>query len=256
MRTSAGRQGGPGAGGRRGCFPPAAPADDVRPGSRGLVGRAGVRTRRDRVRLLHAERSFFGVLRVTEDPLWNAHMLLHGSTTHGCQSLDPTRATRAVDLLQSCGTVGADLPGLAAPPTTWPKSACSGWGRVRLPPMANPARKSRSTRSIRPSNASPETPITSPTLPIAARRWRSFLGDARLSLVYGPARQFDLLVVDVFSSDTVPIHLITREALRIYFDRTCRARPAGDPHFQSLPEPRTDPGPIGRGRRPGGADVL
>jgi Tfp pilus assembly protein PilF len=45
------------------------------------------------------------------------------------------------------------------------------------------------------------------------------LGDARLSLVHGPARQFDLLVVDVFSSDTVPVHLMTREALDIYFDR-------------------------------------
>ncbi len=45
------------------------------------------------------------------------------------------------------------------------------------------------------------------------------LGDARLSLEHGPQRQFDLLIVDVFSSDSVPVHLTTREALKIYFDR-------------------------------------
>ena len=45
------------------------------------------------------------------------------------------------------------------------------------------------------------------------------LGDARLSLVHGPPRKFDLLVLDVFSSDSVPIHLITREAMKIYLDR-------------------------------------
>ena len=45
------------------------------------------------------------------------------------------------------------------------------------------------------------------------------MGDARLSLVHGPPRQFDLLVVDAFSSDYLPVHLITREALQIYLQR-------------------------------------
>jgi hypothetical protein len=45
------------------------------------------------------------------------------------------------------------------------------------------------------------------------------LGDARLSLLHGPPRTFDLLVVDVFSSDSVPVHLITREALQVYLGR-------------------------------------
>ena len=45
------------------------------------------------------------------------------------------------------------------------------------------------------------------------------LGDARLSLEHEPPRKFDLLIVDVFSSDSVPVHLMTREALKIYVDR-------------------------------------
>ena len=39
--------------------------------------------------VLHTERSFFGVLRVTEVPFWNAHQFMHGSTCHGSQSLAP-----------------------------------------------------------------------------------------------------------------------------------------------------------------------
>ncbi|MGA3242949.1 MAG: fused MFS/spermidine synthase [Bryobacteraceae bacterium] len=43
------------------------------------------------------------------------------------------------------------------------------------------------------------------------------LGDARLSLEAEPSRQFDLLAVDAFSSDAVPVHLLTLEAFRVYF---------------------------------------
>jgi spermidine synthase len=43
------------------------------------------------------------------------------------------------------------------------------------------------------------------------------LGDGRLSLEREPGQQFDLLVMDAFSGDSVPVHLITREAFEIYF---------------------------------------
>jgi len=42
------------------------------------------------------------------------------------------------------------------------------------------------------------------------------LGDARLSLQRQPANSIDVLAVDAFSSDAVPMHLLTREALRVY----------------------------------------
>jgi hypothetical protein len=42
------------------------------------------------------------------------------------------------------------------------------------------------------------------------------LGDGRLSLEREPAQRYDLLVVDAFSSDSIPAHLLTREALRVY----------------------------------------
>jgi spermidine synthase len=42
-------------------------------------------------------------------------------------------------------------------------------------------------------------------------------GDARLSLERQPPHQFDVLVLDAFSSDAIPIHLLTREAMALYF---------------------------------------
>jgi spermidine synthase len=44
------------------------------------------------------------------------------------------------------------------------------------------------------------------------------LGDARLSLARS-REQFDVLILDAFSSDAIPVHLLTREALQIYLDR-------------------------------------
>jgi len=43
------------------------------------------------------------------------------------------------------------------------------------------------------------------------------LGDGRLSLEREPPQQFDVLVMDAFSGDSVPVHLITEEAFEIYF---------------------------------------
>ena len=42
------------------------------------------------------------------------------------------------------------------------------------------------------------------------------LGDARLSMEREPAQHFDLLVLDAFSSDAIPVHLLTKEAFQIY----------------------------------------
>jgi spermidine synthase len=45
------------------------------------------------------------------------------------------------------------------------------------------------------------------------------LGDARLTLAGQPASEFDYLLIDAFSSDTIPVHLLTREAIALYLSR-------------------------------------
>ncbi|HEV2245053.1 MAG TPA: fused MFS/spermidine synthase, partial [Terriglobia bacterium] len=44
-------------------------------------------------------------------------------------------------------------------------------------------------------------------------------GDGRLALEREPGRRFDLLAVDAFSGDSIPVHLLSREAFRLYFAR-------------------------------------
>src|SRR5207237_1648850 len=43
------------------------------------------------------------------------------------------------------------------------------------------------------------------------------MGDARLSLEREPPQNFDVLAVDAFSSDSIPVHLLTSEAMDLYF---------------------------------------
>jgi SAM-dependent methyltransferase len=50
----------------------------------------------------------------------------------------------------------------------------------------------------------------------SAARVETVLGDARLAMEREPAQAYDLLAIDAFSSDSIPVHLITREALDVY----------------------------------------
>jgi spermidine synthase len=45
------------------------------------------------------------------------------------------------------------------------------------------------------------------------------LGDARIALKKEPSGSFDVLVIDAFSSDAIPVHLLTREALQLYVEK-------------------------------------
>ncbi len=67
-----------------------------------------------------------------------------------------------------------------------------------------------------------------PLVPGIARSWFTYLndsaakieiapGDARLSLEREPPERFDVLAIDAFSSDSIPVHLLTVEAIRLYF---------------------------------------
>jgi hypothetical protein len=48
---------------------------------------------------------------------------------------------------------------------------------------------------------------------------RVVLGDARLSLQESPSGSYDLIVVDVFTSDAIPVHMMTREAFELYLEK-------------------------------------
>jgi hypothetical protein len=63
------------------------------------------------------------------------------------------------------------------------------------------------------------------------------LGDGRLSLEREPSQLFDLLVMDAFSGDSVPVHLLTRGAFPDVFSPASAERDSGCEHFKRLPGP-------------------
>jgi hypothetical protein len=169
-------------------------------------------------RLLYIDRNFFGVVRVTLDPERNAHRLFHGSTLHGQQSLDPvlrkvpsTFFTRSGPIGQVFAAIG---PRLEAQGT---HVAIIGLGVGTLASYARPGqhwifyeideaveRIARDPRFFTYLNDSDAGSI------------EISLGDARLRLRDAPDHRYQLIVLDAFSSDAVPVHLLSREAITMY----------------------------------------
>ena len=183
-------------------------------------------------RLLDAKRSFYGILRVEHDPIWNTNQLLHGTTNHGLQSLVESQRHEAQGYYHRTGPLGGIFELFKTSPAPLRKGEGSNEPRRSL---AEVGVLGLGVGTIA-AYAEPGQRFTfyeiDPAVERIARNTDYFtyladcrgtaeviLGDARLSLEHGPERKFDLLIVDVFSSDSVPVHLMTREAFKIYQDR-------------------------------------
>jgi tetratricopeptide (TPR) repeat protein len=192
-------------------------------------------------RLLHAERSFFGILRVEYDPIWNKHELLHGTTSHGEQSLSETQRHEPQGYYHRTGPLGGIFD-ICRTPLQGPGTQPGRPGDTQLRETHSKPRRLLAEVGVLglgagtvAAYAEPGERFTfyeiDPAVERIAKNTDYFtyladcrgtaeviLGDARLSLEQENERKFDLLVVDVFSSDSVPVHLMTREAFQIYFD--------------------------------------
>src|SRR5438552_2603431 len=167
-------------------------------------------------------RSFFGVLQVSRDESYTE--LRHGTTLHGRQSRDPARRGEPLSYYAREGPIGRLFAELDRRSTTR-RSAVIGLGTGTLAAYA------------RPGDAITFYEIDPLVRDIAFdRRYFTYLsnaaargvsvrmemGDARIRMEAvrkeRPGEHYDLIVVDAFSSDAIPVHLLTREALRLYFD--------------------------------------
>jgi hypothetical protein len=185
----------------------------------GLAGLllAGAFHRGERGRILHAERSFFGVHRVTIDPSGQFNQLVHGRTLHGTQSRHPERRRDSLAYYHRTGPAGQvlDLFGRDA----GKKVAVIGLGAGSLAAFAQPGQAWTFFEIDPVVEKLAREPRYFTFLSESPGKVRVVLGDARLSLVKEPAATFDLLFVDAFSSDAIPVHLVTREALALYREK-------------------------------------
>jgi hypothetical protein len=168
--------------------------------------------------VLHQERDFFGVHRVLRNPDNEVHWLIHGNVEHGAQRFAADRDVRNVPLTYyfptgPIGQVFAQYLTLGlAPPV-----AVVGLGAGSLAAYAQ-AQQEFTFFEIDPAVVRiAGDPRFFTFLSDSRTRCRIILGDARLSLAQKAEHHYGLIVVDAFSSDAIPVHLLTREAVRVYF---------------------------------------
>jgi len=165
-------------------------------------------------------RSFFGVHRIVESEDGEYRLLMHGTTAHGAQRIREEN--------------GKPLTGRPEPLTYYHAKSPLARG-VR----AVQARKNGPVRIgvvglgtgslacyVRPGDRLDIYEIDPIVVRIAKERFgfvptcapdaSVILGDARLTLTGAEDGAYDVLVIDAFSSDAIPVHLMTREAMEIY----------------------------------------
>ena len=165
--------------------------------------------------VLDTERSFFGVSRVTNSPDGRYRYLIHGGTLHGIQSLDAARSREPLAYYTATGPAGEIFRAAQAkaPRGNW---AIVGLGAGAMACYLHPG-QTLTYYEIDPLVARiAKDPRYFTFVQQCAPQARIVLGDARLKLQNAPDAHYGMLVLDAFSGDSIPMHLLTREALALY----------------------------------------
>lgn len=160
-----------------------------------------------------SKRGFFGVVKVVE--MHGYRVMMHGTTIHGAQSLNETDRLQPMTYYAAAAPMGQ----IFAANEAKGRVGVVGLGTGSLACYARPG-QAYTFYEIDPlvvefardpeyfsflSDCAPDAPI--------------ILGDGRLSLAAEPEGAFELLLIDAFSSDSIPAHLLTREAIELYLSR-------------------------------------
>jgi SAM-dependent methyltransferase len=164
--------------------------------------------------VLHAERTFFGTHKVLKTG--EAHRLMHGTTTHGAQSMRPERACAPLTYYARTGPVGQVFESIVDGMTN-ARVGSVGLGAATMASYARPG-QAWTFFEINPAvKRIAEDPRYFTYLRDCIEGdYRVVLGDARLELQREPGGVYDVLIFDAFSSDAIPVHLVTREAIQLY----------------------------------------
>ena len=165
-----------------------------------------------------SSRNFYGVLAVmeyyTDDPENHYRLLRHGRITHGFQYTDPIHARRQTSYYSGKSGVGMAIR------HTREKGKRVGVVGLGTGTLATYGRDGDYYRfyDINPQVVHLAGPQgdTFTYLKNSDAKIEVALGDARLSMEREKPQQFDVLALDAFSSDAIPVHLLTKESFEIY----------------------------------------
>ena len=162
------------------------------------------------------QRSFFGIYTIENSISSQTRRLQHGTTLHGAQSIDPTKSRMPMTYYAPDSGVGQALRAAPALFGEQARIGLVGLGTGSLVCYATPL-EDWTVFEIDPLMVELATdPAVFSYVSQCKPDIRVVVGDARLKLTEEPDGRFDLLAVDAFSSDAIPLHLLTREAFQTY----------------------------------------
>lgn len=170
---------------------------------------------------LFQERSFFGVVRVSDTADGRFRLMRHGTTIHGAMALSNSGdRPEPLTYYHSSGGIAAAIHamqerrggamdqvgaiGLGTGSAFCHRAPGETWTGFEIDRSVVDAAVDKGLFSFMPSCA-PDAPM--------------IVGDARITLAGEPDHRYDLLLVDAFSSDSIPVHLMTREAIALYLSK-------------------------------------
>ncbi len=168
--------------------------------------------------ILQQTRNFYGVLKVLADDSPPQHMLYNGTTLHGEQAQDSVHQLEPLSYYHPDGPLGQLFAHLGKAPLIR-RVAVVGLGTGTVACYERPG-DHWTFFEINPADiAIAKNPALFTFLRDCPGQTDIVLGDARLSLLRQPDHSFGMIVLDAFTSDAIPVHLMTRDAMKLYLNK-------------------------------------
>jgi len=170
-------------------------------------------------------RSFFGVHKIVVTPHGQYHVLMHGTTIHGAEKFqndDGTPLTgrpEPISYYYKDGGIGQAITAVRERKGAPLRVAVIGLGSGSLACASEPGETWKFFEIDQSMVDTARDPKYFTFIRSCEPDLKPVIGDARLTFAREPDGIYDLIIVDAYSSDAIPIHLATREAMKIYKDK-------------------------------------
>jgi SAM-dependent methyltransferase len=170
--------------------------------------------------LLAVQRNFFGIKKVTQWSEGRYHTLTHGDTSHGIQRMEPDYRSEPLAYYYRSSPLGDVWETFDSAPDPLERAAILGLGIGTIAAYGNPGQEFHFFELDPAMEEIAKDPRYFTYLADTEAEVSVILGDARLRLQEAPDSHYQLIVVDAFSSDSVPTHLLSLEAIQLMFRKT------------------------------------
>ena len=170
-------------------------------------------------------RSFFGVHKIVVTPHGQYHVLMHGTTIHGAEKFQNNDGTpvqgrpEPISYYHKDGGIGQAITAVRARKGAPLRVAVIGVGSGTLACASEPGETWKFFEIDQTMVDTARDPKYFTYIQSCEPDLQPVIGDARLTFAREPDGVYDLIIVDAYSSDAIPIHLATEEAMKIYKDK-------------------------------------